>query len=1331
MVLTDKIKNLSPDQIRNLVKAAHKNIPDMTKIAQDIIDKPFPLSLSQKRIWFHSQMISNPAAYNTPAAVKLSIDWELDREILEKTIHEIVLRHSILRTEFKVNNNGEPYQIIRSIDKINIGFIDLSSDPDKENKWESFAQQESQKTFDLERCPLFRFHACKLHSTEYVFLIIFHHLISDGWSSTLFFQEFGKIYGLLSQNISPSTQPLPPQYIDFVLSEQNRLNSAYFNDLLGFWKEHLKNTPPSCQFPSPPTVKKVERSWKGGQEALKIPHELSLSARNFSQHHRITLSATLLSVFKILLNRYLGQEDILIGLPWANRLQTSFQKSLGLFLNMIPLRSHIDERQPFSNFVQYIDILTKQNLAHGEVPFEKIVEEINPLRNPDKHPIFDIMFVHQNFPNAYKAPGIIHLEPIPVDLEIANFDFTFFVEEFDQDLLIKIKYSKDLYDADWIRNVLIHFRNLLLEALSTPDISISQLKMLSSVEINETHRIQKNIHSRNFCSLFYAQAMHTPNALAVKSPSICLTYQDLENRSNELARLLRKQGVKPEVKVGVLLERSPYFLVAILSIWKAGGAFIPLDSSYPIDRISTILNYSNSPLLISETSLEPICKKLDINKFMIDREKPELCDEYIKLTPEQTEDTRLAYIIHTSGSTGNPKGICIEHRNLSAYLEAIDHEFGSFDCQSFAFLSSFSADIGYTQLFYPLLHGKSVVILPKEVAIDPESCSAYFSTSPVDFLKLAPSQMRLLLNASNPRHLLPKKVLLLAGEATPVQLQKDIIQLSPQCHLSFSYGPSETTVGAMTHHWSALAEGFLGHPNTNTEIFILNKTMNFVPPGIIGEIYIGGLSLARGYLNNSSLTAQHFVPHPYSDKPGERLYKTGDLGRYLGGGQWQFCGRKDRQVKIRGHRIELREIEETMLLYPGIQAAFVDVQKVCEEAQLIGYAVCNNKADDFKSFLQKKLPSYMVPHPIYFLDKISLSPSGKFLIPSNQSITESTALKTSLAPRDSIELTLISIWESLLNTHPIGIDDDFFALGGHSFLALHLMHLIDKHFGQKLPLGIMYSCKTIEQLAERIRNNDDSLYHSSLVSLSSDQTGFPLYFVHPAGGQILCYREVAKSCQNFSIHGFQAPFLDQTSINRHTCIEQIAEDYLQHITSKCLIGGWSLGALIAFEMAIQYQKRFSEYPYLVLIDFSLPEPHSNLDDRQVFAKLIQQIEHYNDINLCIPSGDLQNQSPNNLATLVYRKMLHFRLLPKETSFEDFAAFFSLFKSHSKAIGNYFPRPYHGKTLLIQAQESPKNQGWEKYIDHLEIHTVPGNHFTIMRNENALRVGSIITDFVKR
>jgi amino acid adenylation domain-containing protein len=1036
-----------------------------------------PLSFEQQQVWLHAQLAPESPVYNE--CVTIHLPGLLDVAAFEQSFNEIVTRHEAWRTSFPIVD-GQPIQMIHPPSVLTLPEVDLRSLPEAEREAEALrlATEDARILFNVAQGPLLRAILMRLGDTEHRLFLTLHQSIFDGLSLyQVFLPELRALYEAFS-NGKPSPLPdLPIQYADFAVWQRQWLQGDLLADQLAYWKQHLADAPAALELPTD-RQRPLVKTYRGSMRPFALSKRLTEALKGLSRQERLTLFMVLLAAFNTLLYRYTGQDDLLIGTSTAGRKRPETQGLMGYFLNTLVLRTNLSGDPTFRELLLRVREVTNSDFAHEDVPFQYLVKELHPERNLGQNPLFQVMLTLE--PSLPVLPSGWTLTQMDVETDTAKFDLYLELDDRPEGLIGRFEYSTDLFDAATIARMVGHWRTLLEGIVADPERRLSELPLLTEaerhqllVEWNATqmeYPIDKCIHQ-----LFEVQVERTPDALAVVFEDTHLTYWELNQQANQLAHHLQKLGVGPEVLVGLCIDRSLEMVVGILGILKAGGAYVPLDPAYPRDRLAFMLQDTQMPVLLSQQRLVeelPRCTArvicLDTDWGGIARE----CDEnpISGATPEN-----LAYVIYTSGSIGQPKGVAIMHRSTVAFTLWAMSVFTSEDLAGVLASTSLCFDLSVFEIFVPLCGG-GTVILAENVLHLPHLVTG----KQVSLINTVPSAMAELIRSDS----LPASVntVNLAGEPLHNTLVQQIYQHDTVQQVFNLYGPTEdTTYSTYTLVEKGEREPSIGHPITNSQVYILDSHLQPVPIGVEGELYLGGDGLARGYLNRPELTTERFIPNPFSQQPSAHLYKTGDLARYLSDGNIEFLGRIDHQVKIRGFRIELGEIEVVLGQHPAVQQALVVAREdTCGNRYLVAYVVPHEDqtltVGDLQSHVMEQLPTYMVPSAFVLLDKLLLTPNGKVdrhMLPAPGSARIARE-GTFIAPTLMVHNQLIQIWEELLDVRAIGIRDNFFDLGGHSLLAARMVNRIEQVCGKKIPLAILFAGPTIENLANALLVGADS-----------------------------------------------------------------------------------------------------------------------------------------------------------------------------------------------------------------------------------------------------------------
>ncbi|MBI3947384.1 MAG: amino acid adenylation domain-containing protein [Armatimonadetes bacterium] len=1048
----------------------------------------FPASFAQQRLWLIDQMAPGKPVYHIPLALRLK--GPLDVAALESALGEVVRRHEVLRTRF-VAQDGEPYQEILPAVPVPLPTVSLrdARPEEREGALRRFLSEESARPFDLAAAPLIRFALAATGDQEHVLLVVVHHIVFDGWSMGVFFRELAALYEAFresgSEEHARSALPeLPVQYADYAVWQREWLQGEALEAQLAYWRRQLGGELPALDLPFARPRPGVQ-SFRGGTCKENLPPALVARLEDLGRREGATLFMVLLAGFQALLSRYTGMEDIVVGTPIAGRSRTELEGILGFFVNTLALRTDLSGDPSFRGLLARVREVSLGAFEHQDLPFEKLVEALHPERDMSRNPLFQVSFALQNAPETpARLPGL-DTEPVPIDRGVAPFDLSLDARAHEGGLRLTVEYSTDLFAPDDIERMLGHLRTLLEGAAADPGRRLSELPLLTE---EEHHRIlvEWNDTATDYPRdalvhrLFEAQVARAPNAVALSQGEERLTYAELNRRANRLAHRLRALGVGPDTPVGIFMERSLELVTAFVGALKAGGAYLPLDPSYPAERIAFVLEDTGAPVVLTTRALRDSLPEFRGHVLCVDDEDG-LAGESEGDPDAGAQALGLACILFTSGSTGKPKGVGITHRGIARTVLNTNYiSLGPEDVVSQGSTASF--DAATFEIWGALLNGCRLVIIPRETMLSPEALAAAVRRHGVTAMFLTTALFNQVA-AEMPSALQPVRSVLFGGEAADPAAARAFLRHGFRGRLLNAYGPTETTTFASWYPIVEVPEDAasipIGRPIANTQLYVLDKAMRPAPVGVPGELYVGGDGVARGYLNRPELTAERFVASPFNVQRStlnvERLYKTGDLVRWRADGTLDFLGRMDHQVKIRGFRIELGEIEAVLSQHPGVRQCVVLVREDTPgEKRLVAYVVpADGGAPDglLRAHLKAKLPEYMVPAAFVLLEKLPLTPNGKVdrrALPA----PEATAVPAGagfVAPRDALERRLAAIWEELLNTRPVGATDSFFDLGGHSLLAMRLLARVRKDFGRELPLSAFFQAPTVEGTAGLLR----------------------------------------------------------------------------------------------------------------------------------------------------------------------------------------------------------------------------------------------------------------------
>jgi amino acid adenylation domain-containing protein len=1061
-----------------------------------------PLSYSQERLWFAAQWEPDSAAYNISDAVEIRGAIELPA--LEKSLNEIVRRHEILRTSF-VAEGGEPVQQIAAEAELEIKLFELQhlAESDREAEIQRIISVETSTPFDLSTGPLLRAVLIKIEPERHVLLISSHHIISDGWSTGVLIRELVTLYSAFRNNETAPLSPLPIQYADFAIWQRQWLAGERLESEKAFWRKQLNGAPTSLDLPAD-KPRPAARSSSGATHRFSFSPSLSRAVRELGQRERVTPFMILLAAWNVLLSKYTGQEDVLIGSAHAHRSRTELENLIGFFVNTLVLRTDLSGNPSFRELLALVREETISAQAHQDLPFEKLVDELQLERDLSRTPVYQVAFTFQNAPETeLTAPGLV-ITRLQLPSHTAKFDLTLIVTDSQPAMTGELEYSTDLFEAETMVRMAGHLQTLLDQAVTHPQQRLSALSLLTEAErhqlVNEWNDTATAYpRAASIQELFEQQVEATPVAVALISGKEQVSYRELNEQANRLTHYLLELGVGSEMRVGVCLDRGTDMIVALLAILKAGGTYVPLDPEYPLERLAFMLEESNVGILLTNEELEQALPSSGAHVICLDVDEDQISTYPAANPPNVSAPENLAYVMFTSGSTGNPKGIAVTHRNVVRLVRQNDYaRFNS--AERFLQFAPVSFDASTFEIWGSLLNGARLVLFPQKQA-SLEELGQVVKEQGITVLWLTAGLFHQMVE-SRLEDLKQLRQLLAGGDVLSAPHVSKAAQELAGCRLTNGYGPTEGTTFTCCYDMdSSVSDNVpIGRPIANTQVYILDAYLQPVPVGVPGELFISGDGVARGYLNQPGLTAEKFIPNPFASAAGARLYRTGDLARYLPGGEIEFLGRSDFQLKIRGFRIELGEIESVLSRFGVIaQTAVVARDNGLGDKQLVAYFVPKNgdvSTADLKNYLRQHLPDYMTPSVFVQLDQLPLTPNGKVdrkALPAPERTKPADAYTS---PRTLGEELLSEIWADTLQVERVDINDNFFELGGHSLLATQIVSRISDNFHVSLPLRALFESPTVAGLAERIQTamiSGQDLEVPPIVPVSRDHA-LPLSF---------------------------------------------------------------------------------------------------------------------------------------------------------------------------------------------------------------------------------------------
>ena len=1087
--LKARLQNLTPAQRALLERRLlEKQMTDARRnaVTRRDVFSPVPLSYSQELLWLLSQFADRGVAYNAPAAFRLG--GPIDAEVLERALQALAERHEILRTSYDLIDE-RPMQIIGTSADVRLSTIDLSGrEPEeRERELHRILQEESEHPFDLRTDPVMRSTLIKLAPDDHIFLHVLHHVATDGYSRAIIFRDLTALYDSIAEG-QPSPLPqLAIQYADYALWHRRWLESGVLERQLEYWKDRLAGAPARLELPtdfSRPAV----RSYHGDHRNLMIDPALREALRDLGREHDGTLFIALLAAFTTLLHRYSGQDDIVVGTPFAGRNRSEFEEMVGYFINPLALRVDLSGDPTFRTLLDRARETTIEAFKHADVPYGVVVNSTNPERDLSQTPVFQAMMVLHNPAWQTRRPkfeprGVTAIEFVH-QKEWAKFDVLVGMSERQNGLNTTWEYSTELFEHGTIERMTQHFRELIASAVADPERPLSRLSMLtrderSKVLVDWPSEAPIETHDRPVKELFEEQATRTPDAPAVAFEGERLSYDALNRRANRLARRLQELGVGPNRLVGVFMEKSLDLVVTVLAVVKAGGAYVPIDPLYPQDRVAFMLADAAPAVVVTQ---EHLVDALPEGAAPLVADWDELAQQEDSDLATVAGADDLAYVIYTSGSTGMPKGAVITNRSLTSAYHSYEHAYGLRNVSSHLQMASFSFDVFTGDFIRALLSGGKLVLCPLTILMDPERLYALMIEEQIDCAEFVPAVANLLFDyaAGTGRDLGFMRVIVVSSEAWRNERYTFFKSLvGPETRLINSYGLTEATIDST--YFEAEDESALvpdrfvpiGRPLPNTQVYILDSNLQPVPIGLPGELCVGGVAVARGYLNRPELTAERFVPDPFQNTDcGGLLYRTGDLVRWLPDGNIEFIGRTDRQVKIRGFRIEPGEVEAALERHPAVDSAAVVVREDRPgEGRLVAYVIPSDGGSvvpkDLRPMLAERLPAYMVPAAFMAVTEFPLTPNGKI---DRDRLPEPPAHDAELStdfvePRSGTERVVADIWCDVLSLESVGADENFFELGGHSLLATRVLARMRQRFEIELTLRTIFEFPTVAGLA--------------------------------------------------------------------------------------------------------------------------------------------------------------------------------------------------------------------------------------------------------------------------
>jgi amino acid adenylation domain-containing protein len=1275
-----RLAALSPEQraaLERRLQSVGIAPPPMVQASQC---RTAPLSFGQQRLWFLHQLDDAPV-YHVPLFWQL--DGRLDHAALERSLHAIIRRHTVLRSTLHAQG-GQLTQRVGDGEGWWLAVTDLTDLADSAARATVARQQAleaARRPFDLARDAMVRAELWRTAPQAHFLLLTLHHIACDGWSLALLCQELAALYEAF---LTGRTSPLPElrwQYLDYALWQQSPAQEAVYRHQLAYWVKQLADVPAALELSSA-CVHPATPSQQGSTLRFALDVPLVLRLKHLGRQRQASLFMTLLAAFQLLLHRYTGQADIVVGCPATGRDRAAWAELIGFFVNTLALRANLAGNPTFTALLDRVRDTALQAFAHQDVPFERVVDAVRPERRARHQPLCQVMFALHEQPVGVPQLTGAAVHPLDLDLGTAKFDLTLSLVSDAGRLAGALECRTACFDSAAMERLVAHFRQLLEEIADQPERPIGELCLLTAAErqqllIDWNDSTTAYPHAQGVHQLFEAAAAQFPDHCALAGQNGHWTYRELNGRANQLARHLCSLGVGPGERVGVALERSPELIVALLGILKAGAAYLPLDLASPVERLAFMLADSRPRLLLTDTRLMEKLPPVEIPVVALDRAASVIAAAATdNLALPHTPDA-LAYLMYTSGSTGRPKGVAVGHRAIARLV--VGAVYVQLDASTRMLCSSpIAFDASTFEIWGPLLHGGCCVVFPDELP-SPSALTAVLVDYDVNTLFLTTALFNTLVDLS-PATIASVRQLLVGGEAQSVEHVRRFLRHGFSTRLTNVYGPTEATVFACFYpvppDLDAVSSIPIGRPIQDTEAYVLDDYRQPVPVGVAGELYLGGPGLAQGYWERPALTAERFLPHPLGPNRGP-VYRTGDRVRWRAEGQLEFLGRVDRQLKVRGLRIEPGEVEEALMRHPSVRLALVTAHEVAiHDRRLTAYLVPAGQPPTRRALLahlEQLLPAAWIPSAFMLLHALPLTSNGKVnhaALPVPPSY-QPTAAAPPPPPPSPLLAQLTEIFEIVLNVRPVRRHDNFFALGGHSLLAMRLLHEIEEHFGQGVALASLYEEPTVAGLARALLAGAQHQF-ASLATTVRHGSLVPLFFLHGdyAGGGFYALKMARSLDADRPVHLVHPHALaGQTT---PPTIEAMAESYLPvlrrlHPSGPCVLAGHCNGGLVAFELARQMRNQGLDVSQVALI-------------------------HVPSVRRRPRSGQLPRPS---------------REAPALT----------LEQLYRRAVRRYVPQPYPGPIALFDSAteraHAEPTRGWDRVAASVSVRYLPGDHFSAL------------------
>ncbi|MFD3872116.1 amino acid adenylation domain-containing protein [Streptomyces sp. NPDC058623] len=1314
-----------------------------------------PLTVDQERIWLIHQFDPADPVYTVFFASRLR--GGLDTGALQRAVDTFVQRHEAMRTTFE-QDGDKPVQVVRATMDVPIRHVDLRSVPEERREAEMLrlATEELRVPFDIVSGPLLRVTLLKLAEDEHVLVGTVDHLVWDRGSMGIFNTEIAELYSAYATGREPKLPEVEVHYPDYARWQPGWLREEVARRHVPFWKKQLEGAGLVLELPADRPRPPVMTS-NGARHQFPFTPELTRAVKDLAKREGVSVFVALLAAWELLLHRLSGQDGIVVGTTSSTRGRPEIEPMIGYFLTMLPLRSTLRPGMTMRELLQATRTTMMGAFDHNDIPFGTLLDELDIDRDPSRTPVYQSSFVLVDFHYEEQAPMAgLTVEELTLDNATAKDDVMLAVADdpavAEDHFHCLLEYNTDLFDESTMARMARQYTRLVEQMVQDPGVAVAELSLVGPedahrmlVEWNRTEAEREP----GLCleDLIRRRARVTPDAVAVSCGDESLTYAELVQRAGRLASHLRKRGIAEETVVGVCLDRSVDLVIGLLGVIMAGGAYLPLDAAYPAARLADMTGDAGARLVLTRSWMLDALADCPGERVCLDTDAEAIAAASPVAPRTAPAEDRLAYVIYTSGSTGRPKGVEVTHRNLVNLLLAMVAEVGLGPGDVLSAVTPITFDIAGLELYAPLVSGARTHIVRKEEAVDGHRLAEVLARTGTTVLQATPATWHLL--AETGRENDGSLRALVGGEALPPSLAERLVRRPG--HTWNVYGPTETTVWSTAHRLDSGTEQIsIGRPLANTQAYLLDERLRPVPIGVPGDLYLGGTGVARGYRGRPGLTAERFVPDPFSGRPGARMYATGDKARLREDGTLVFLGRDDGQVKLRGFRIELGEIEARLERHPAVGRAVALVREDRPgDRRLVGYVEAEGDArpsqEELREHLRGFLPDYMVPSVIVRMDSLPLNTSGKI---DRRSLPAPVVERTDgsyVPPRDALELEVAHVWEEVLGVSPVGLHDRFFDLGGHSLLVLRLMAEIEKRFGRQLPVAAIFRGATVERFARMLREGYEEEHTVHLVDLGSGEnesrgtTAAPVFFAHPAGSEVVCYMPFAELIEGGRrVYALASPppvdgRLPFDGFGRRAAAyaELIREVQPQ---GPYTVAGWCYGGANAYAVAAELE-RTGERVSVIMMDANAPAvvPKGTEPDR---ADIVEAVA----ANLQWDYGD-RLKSAEELRGMTQDEHLDHLLelarasdyLPPDAGREQIASVLELWEANLRLLWNFRPDPVNGRVTLIRAAEETHDPAgsWRELTGRdIDVRTVEGNHYTMMRHPHVKGVASVLNEVLR-